>query len=116
MVAGDLILTWAHRDRLLQTAYLVRQIDADIGPEPGTTYGVRIRDRNGDLVRSETGIAGNTWTWDVASAALDAGIAGDRVTVEIEAGREGLSSWQAQVRTVERAGYGLRRGQYWGGV
>jgi hypothetical protein len=116
VVAGDLTLTWAHRDRTLQTAYLVRQDEGDIGPEPGTTYAVRLRDRNGDLVRSETGLTGNTWTWDVASAALDAGVAGDRVTVEIEAERDGLASWQAQVRTVERTGYGLRWGQYWGGV
>jgi hypothetical protein len=116
VVAGDLTITWAHRDRTLQTAYLVRQDEGDIGPEPGTTYTVRIRDRDGTLVRSETGLTGNTWTWDLASAALDAGVAGDRVTVEIEAEREGLSSWQAQVRTVDRAGYGLRWGQYWGGV
>lgn len=116
VVAGDLTLTWAHRDRTQQTAYLVRQDEGDIGPEPGTTYGVRLRDRDGTLVRSETRLTGNTWTWDVASAALDAGVAGDRVTVEIEAEREGLSSWQAQVRTVDRAGYGLRWGQYWGGV
>ncbi|WP_235823631.1 phage tail protein [Azohydromonas sediminis] len=116
VVAGDLTLTWAHRDRTLQTAYLVRQDEGDIGPEPGTTYTVRIRDRDGVLVRSETGLTGNAWTWDVASAALEAGVAGDTVTLEIEAERDGLVSWQAQVRSVERAGYGLRWGQYWGGV
>jgi hypothetical protein len=116
VVAGDLILTWAHRDRIQQTAYLVRQDEGDIGPEPGTTYTVRLRDRNGTLVRSETGLTGNGWTWDLASAAVDAGVAGDRVTVEIEAERDGLSSWQAQTRTTERAGYGLRWGQYWGGL
>ena len=53
-------------------AYLVRQDEGDIGPEPGTTYGVRLRDRDGTLVRSETGITGNAWTWDVASAGADA--------------------------------------------
>ncbi|WP_131111574.1 phage tail protein [Sulfuricystis thermophila] len=116
VVAGDLTLTWAHRDRIQQTAYLVRQDEGDIGPEPGTTYTVRIRDRNGTLVRSETGITGNTWTWDVASAAADAGNAGDTVTIEIEAERDGLTSWQAQVRTTDRTGYGLRWGQHWGGV
>jgi hypothetical protein len=116
VVAGDLDLTWAHRDRTQQTAYLVRQDEGDIGPEPGTSYTVCLRDRHGTLVRSAVGLTGTTWTWDVASAALDAGAAGDRVTVEIEAEREGLSSWQAQVRTVDRAGYGLRWGQHWGGV
>ena len=41
---------------------------------------------------------------------------GDRVTVEISAERDGLSNWQTQVRVMERTGYGLRWGQYWGGV
>ena len=116
VVAGDLTLTRAHRDRTQQTAYLVRQDEGDIGPEPGTAYTVRIRDRDGALVRTEAGLTGHAWTWDVTSAALDAGVAGDRVTVEIEAERDGLTSWQPQVRRVERAGYGLRWGQYWGGV
>ena len=52
----------------------------------------------------------------VAVAALDAGAFGDRITVEISAERDGLSSWQPQVRVMDRAGYGLRWGQYWGGV
>lgn len=116
VVAGDLTLTWAHRDRTQQTAYLVQQDEGDIGPEPGTTYTVRLRDRNGVLVRTQSGIAGNTWTWDVASAAADAGSAGDTVTIEIEAERDGLTSWQAQTRTTDRTGYGLRWGQHWGGV
>jgi hypothetical protein len=116
VVAGDLTITWAHRDRTQQTAYLVKQDEGDIGPEPGTTYTVRLRDRDGLLVRTQSGLTGNTWTWDVASAAADAGSAGDTVTIEIEAERDGLSSWQAQLRTVERAGYGLRYGQYYGGI
>ncbi|WP_062196555.1 phage tail protein [Caldimonas taiwanensis] len=116
VVAGDLTLTWAHRDRIQQTAYMVKQDEGDIGPEPGTTYTVRLRDRDGLLVRTQSGLTGNTWTWDVASAAADAGSAGDTVTIGIEAERDGLSSWQAQLRTVERAGYGLRYGQYYGGI
>ncbi|WP_019561447.1 MULTISPECIES: phage tail protein [Caldimonas] len=116
VVAGDATLTWAHRDRTQQTAYLVQQDEGDIGPEPGTTYTVRVRDRNGTLVRSASGLTGTSWSWDVASAALDAGVAGDTVTVEIEAERQGLVSWRAQVRSVARAGYGLRWGQHWSGV
>jgi hypothetical protein len=116
VVAGDLILTWAHRDRTQQTAYLVHQDEGDIGPEPGTSYTVRIRDHHGAVVRSETGLTGAAWTWTVADAAADAGATGDRVTVEIVAVRGGLESWQLQARTVDRAGYGLRWGQHWGGV
>ena len=116
VVAGDLIITWAHRDRAQQTAYLVKQNEGDIGPEPGVTYTVRVRDRNGTLVRAAAGLGSNSYNWAVATAALDAGALGDAVTIEIEADRDGLTSWQPQVRHVERAGYGLRWGQYWGGV
>lgn len=116
VVAGDLAMTWAHRDRIQQTAYLVPQDEGDIGPEPGVTYTVRIRDRNDALVHTTSGIAGTDFVWDVATAAADAGTLGERITVEISAERDGLSSWQTQLRAVDRAGYGLRWGQYWGGI
>ena len=116
VVAGDLNVTWAHRDRTQQTAYLVQQDEGDIGPELGVTYTLRIRNRNNVLAHTETGLLGTTYIWTAAVAALDAGALGDRITVEISAERDGLSSWQPQVRVMDRAGYGLRWGQYWGGV
>ena len=116
VVAGDLIITWAHRDRAQQTAYLVKQNEGDIGPEPGVTYTVRVRDRNGTLVRTAAGLGSSSYSWAVATAALDAGALGDAVTIEIEADRDGLTSRQPQVRHVDRVGYGLRWGQYWGGA
>lgn len=116
VVAGDLVIAWSHRDRLQQTAYLVHQDEGDMGPEPGTTYTVRIMNRHCALVHSESGIAGTSWTWDVATAAAMAGSAGDSVTIEIESLRDGWTSWQAQQRTTIRAGYGLRYGQTYGGI
>lgn len=116
VVAGDLNVAWAHRDRTQQTAYLVQQDEGDIGPELGVTYTVHIRNRNNVLVRTETGLLGSAYIWTAAVAALDAGALGDRITVEISAERDGLSSWQPQVRVMDRAGYGLRWGQYCGGV
>lgn len=116
VVAGDLNVAWAHRDRTQQTAYIVQQDEGDIGPELGVTYTVHIRNRNNVLVRNETGLLGTAYIWTAAVAALDAGALGDRITVEISAERDGLSSWQQQVRVMDRAGYGLRWGQYWGGV
>ncbi|MFN3702077.1 phage tail protein [Thermomonas sp.] len=116
VVAGDLNVAWAHRDRTQQTAYLVQQDEGDIGPELGVTYTLRIRNRNGVLAHTETGLLGTTFIWTAAVAALDAAALGDRITVEISAERDGLSSWQPQVRVMDRAGYGLRWGQYWGGV
>lgn len=116
VVAGDLTVAWVHRDRTQQTAYLVQQDEGDIGPELGVTYTLRIRNRNSVLAHTETGLLGTTYIWTAAVAALDAGALGDRITVEISAERDGLSSWQPQVRVMDRAGYGLRWGQYWGGV
>jgi len=116
VVAGDLSIAWAHRDRTQQTAYLVQQGEADIGPEPGVSYTVRIRDRNDALVHTASGIIGSNFEWDVATAAADAGALGDHITLELTAERDGLESWQPQVRGMDRAGYGLRWGQYWGGV
>jgi hypothetical protein len=116
VVGGDLTVAWAHRDRTQQTAYLVQQDEGDIGPELGVTYTLRIRNRSNVLVRTETGLLGTTYLWTAAVAALDAGALGDRITVEISAERDGLSSWQPQVRVMDRAGFCLRWGQYWGGV
>ena len=116
VVAGDLSIAWAHRDRTQQTAYLVQQGEADIGPEPGVSYTVRIRDRNDALVHTASGITGANFVWDVATAAADAGALGDRITLELNAVRDGLESWQPQVRAADRAGYGLRWGHYWGGI
>ena len=116
VVAGDLAVAWAHRDRIQQTAYLVQQDEGDIGPEPGVTYTVRIRDRNDALMHTETGITGTTFVWDVATAASETGALGDRISVEISAVRDGLESWQPQLRHVERAGYGLQYGNYYGGL
>jgi hypothetical protein len=116
VVAGDLNVAWAHRDRTQQTAYLVQQDEGDIGPELGVTYTLRIRNRNGALAHTETGLLGTTFIWTAAVAALDAGALGDRITVEISAERDALESWQPQMRVMDRTGYGLRWGQYWGGV
>lgn len=49
-------LAWAHRDRTQQTAYLVPQDEGDIGPEPGVSYTVRIKDRNDALVRTDANL------------------------------------------------------------
>ena len=116
VVAGDLTVAWAHRDRTQQTAYLVQQNEGDIGPELSVTYTVRVRNRNDVLVHTETGLLGTSFIWTAAVAALETEILGDQITVAISAERDGLSSWQPQVRAMDRTGYGLRWGQYWGGV
>ena len=115
MVAGDLT-SRGHRDRTQQTAYLVQQDEGRHRAEL-VTYTLRIRNRNGVLVRtpkrdcSAPPLSGRQqwprWMpvrWATASRSKSG------------AERDGLSSWQPQVRVMDRAGYGLRWGQYWGGV
>ena len=95
-ITGDLTITWAHRDRLTQTAYIVEQDEASIGPEAGTTYTVEIRE-GAVLVETASGISGTGYT---------ASISGDSVEIEVTlyAMRGGLRSWQSHVHTMTFTG------------
>lgn len=98
---GDIAITWSHRDRTLQTAYLNDQTETDIGPEAGTTYTVRIYDTTGPTLKhTESAISGTTWTYTQAARQADFGGAGPHnVRIEIESIRDGLTS--RQVHAVE---------------
>ena len=70
LVAGDLVLSWAHRDRLAQTSpVIVDHTAGDIGPEPGVSYIVEVR-----WIDPDTGAAispaGPAWP---AGIVIDAG-------------------------------------------
>lgn len=97
-VTGDLTIAWAHRDRTLQTAYLVEQSEADIGPEIGTTYTVRIYNAQsgGTLIRTYAGLTGTSQIYTVAQATTDNGTKPANLRVEIESVRDSYTSWQAQ--------------------
>ncbi|WP_209426692.1 phage tail protein [Pararhodobacter sp. SW119] len=44
LVTADLVLTWAHRDRLTQTSpVIVDHTAASVGPEPGVSYIIEVR-------------------------------------------------------------------------
>ncbi|MBK7804303.1 MAG: hypothetical protein IPJ55_16910 [Chloracidobacterium sp.] len=71
-----LSLTWAHRDRLLQTAYIVEQSEASIGPEAGVTYTLRIYSEFDILLRTES-LSGTGYTYAAVTEAADLGVTGD---------------------------------------
>ena len=85
---SDVVLTWAHRDRTLQTAYIVAQDEASIGPEAGVTYSVEVADEALTVIYSATGITAATKT--VPAVSLTAGLLRWRVWSV----RDGLPSWQ----------------------
>ncbi len=70
----ELTVSWAHRDRLSQTAYIVTQDEASIGPEAGTTYRLRIYGEEDSLIHTESAISGTTYTYPAAEEGTDSGL------------------------------------------
>lgn len=70
---AELSVSWAHRDRLLQTAYLVTQGEASIGPEAGTTYTLSIYGETDTLLRTESGLSGTSYLYTAANEIADSG-------------------------------------------
>lgn len=92
-----LAIAIAHRDRLSQAGQLVDSAAVSIGPEPGTTWTVRIYRQPTTLLHTEAGLTGADFTW---LADVDADL-----RVEVEAVRGGVVSRQKYVHalTVEGA-------------
>ena len=91
---GDLAVSWAHRDRRLQSDQLVDHGQGSIGPEAGTAYVLRLLDAiAGTILDSPAPITGTSYT-----AALK-GVY--RVRAEIGSTREGLTSWQKAAHTFD---------------
>lgn len=78
-------VSWAHRDRLSQTAYLVTQDEASIGPEAGTTYELKIYGESDTLIHTEA-LAGTSYTYPEATEAAESGL-----------GNGGDASWSSVV-------------------
>ena len=114
---SDLALTWAHRDRKAQTAYLVEQGEGNIGPEAGQTYTLRIYGESDTLVRTVTGLTGTAYTYAKVDEEADSGVSrrNGKLRVQLESVRDGHASWQFHEHTVLREGYGFNYGYYYGG-
>lgn len=109
-------LTWTHRDRLLQEDQLVGHEEADVGPEAGVTYTVRVYDKDAPTVamRTVTGIAGTSWQYLNADITAD----GDptAVWIELESVRDGIASHNRyRFYVVLASGYGYGYGRNYGG-
>lgn len=88
-VEGDVVLSWAHRDRLGQADQLIDTTMGDIGPEPGTTYSARLlRADTSAVLASSTGITGTTVTLTTTYVG--------QVIAEVWSVRGALSSFQRQ--------------------
>lgn len=103
-VSGEITVTWSHRDRLQQTAYLVQQAAGSIGPEAGVTYTLRIYGELGGLVHTESGLTGTSYIYPEATEIAESGLGrlNNHLRIELEAVRDGVTSWQFQEREFDR--------------
>ncbi|MCK9554080.1 hypothetical protein, partial [Aquamicrobium sp.] len=115
---GDLVISWAHRDRLSQTVSLVPQTNGNIGPEASVTYTLRIYGEAGSLRRTYSGLTGASQTYTLADDTADSGLGRPNAAlrIELESNRSGVISLQKHSIAFERAGYGLHYGKYYGGI
>lgn len=67
-VSSPFVVTWAHRDRLLQADQLIDHEAASIGPEPGTRYAIRALDAANAVLAEKLDIAGTSATVALAHA------------------------------------------------
>jgi hypothetical protein len=111
---GVLTISWAHRDRLQQTATIIDHEYGNIGPEASVTYTLDLYDQNNVLVKTYTGLTGTSQAWTTEVA--DSGRVNNRVRAVLKAVRSAVDSHQSHDFTVNRAGYGFLYGQYYGGI
>lgn len=69
---SELSVTWAHRDRLAQTAYIVTQDESSIGPEAAVSYNLRIYGETDALIHTESG-AGTSYTYPAVTEIAECG-------------------------------------------
>lgn len=109
------VLTWTHRDRKLQADMLVAHEDGSVGPEPGTTYNIRVYGPDGTTLLRETDVGlVDTWTYDATMQGEDGNPV--RVWIELESVRDELAShFLYRFKVVLVAGWGYGWGENWGG-
>lgn len=114
-IASEPVLTWAHRDRIMQQDFPIDHREASIGPEPGVSYRVRIFAEDGVTLLSEHDAGSvDTWTYDSAMQLADGNPV--RVVMELESVRDELASqFHYRFEVVVRGGWGYGWGDNWGG-
>lgn len=117
VVKGDLVISWAHRDRLSQTvpgAPEQRQHRSGTG---GDLY-LRLYGETGSMRRTYSGLTGTSQTYTLAEDTVDSGLGRPNAAlrIELETNRSSVISLQKHSIAFERAGYGLHYDQYYGGI
>lgn len=95
LVESNLSLSWAHRDRLLQEDVLVSWGEGSIGPEPGTTYHVRLtKTLTGEVLEDTGGLTGTSFIFPPLTGRYE-------LKLELWAEKDDLDSFQYFSHTFE---------------
>jgi hypothetical protein len=127
---GALVLTWTHRDRLIEADQLIDHDAGNIGPEDGTSYTARVYDRNMNLRRVYPGILANSrdiygdavpaaWSYTWHQAVTDLDVLTSEIGaftpgfITLHATRDEFDSWQGYVIpiSVNSQGYFMKAAQ-----
>jgi len=105
--SGQPTITWNHRNRLTQADEIVLHSAASITPETNNTYTLKIYNESDTLVRTESGLTGETYTYSVEDEMADSSIpSGSPLNTSLRfvltAVRDGYDSWQSYDITVNR--------------
>ncbi|WP_085212213.1 hypothetical protein [Methylomagnum ishizawai] len=101
-ISGRLRLSWAHRSRAQQTAYIVRQDEGNIGPEGKVSYLIELYNENGVLVRTVKNKRGTKFVWRKEKANSGLGRLNNSITIKLWSRRLGSLSGQYHMWTVSR--------------
>ena len=100
-ISGDLILTWANRNRLAQTSATIYDFTGgNITPESGVTYDINLLDAtDNSIALALTGITGTSTTITAATlAALT-----PYLIIQITAVRDGINSYQSYAMPLDNS-------------
>lgn len=105
-------VSWVNRNRLTEDSVPLAWTDATVVGEDGQTTEIEIRDAGGNVIYTETGLAGTSFDLDIADFGP-----GALHTVHVWAERDGIRSLQAhsvEVFIEDRSGYGTAYGVAYG--
>lgn len=110
------VLAWTHRDRKMQADMPVGHEEGSIGPEPGTTYNIRVFASDGTTLLRENDLGlVDTWTYDSTLQGADGSPAS--VWIELESVRDTVAShFCYRFKVVLISGWGYGWGNNWGGL
>lgn len=97
-VVDDVSLSWAFRDRTLQTADPIPWVSGSIGPEPGATTTVQVyRTTDNTLIHQQTGLVGSSVLLGESQIGAES-----EIRVELFTVRSALNSIQRVIHAMQR--------------